>query len=61
MKKCFVGMMLAFFVMAGVISASFPAYAEEEMKAVLGCTYTEKAGMKAERITDTGALRQIPM
>ena len=36
MKKCFVGMMLAFFVMAGVISASFPAYAEEEMKAVFG-------------------------
>ena len=36
MKKYFVRMMLAFFVLAGAVSASFPAYAEEEMKAVFG-------------------------
>lgn len=36
MKKYFVRMMLAFFVLAGAVSASFPAYAEEKMKAVFG-------------------------
>ena len=36
MKKYFVRMMFAFLVMAGVAFTSFPAYAEEEMKAVFG-------------------------
>ena len=36
MKKYFLRMLFGFLVMAGVVSASFSAYAQEEMKAVFG-------------------------